>query len=100
MINSRFLKTAFLISYLTSLIFGIFKLTHFFNDQLSYVILVVSTLIYILIGLYEIYVAKRPTLPEKAMWTIGFVVLSTVAGFIYLVNGRAKIQREYKILKR
>ncbi|TDG35843.1 hypothetical protein EZJ43_10835 [Pedobacter changchengzhani] len=100
MTTTKFLKQAFLINYLISVITGILKIAHVSGGQLLYGVFVVSTVIYIIIALYEIYVANRPTPAEKAMWTVAFVVLSTLAGFLYLINGRAKMQREYKILKR
>lgn len=58
----------------------------------------VLTLIWIIFALKEIYRSNRISSNEKIMWTIGFIVVSWIAGLCYLVFTRPRIFKEYKIL--
>lgn len=53
---------------------------------------------YIVMALKEIYSSNRVNLIEKIMWTICFIGLNWFAGLIYLLFGRKRILRKYKLI--
>ena len=98
MTKSNLFKPAFLLSLLIGLIGAALKIMHLPGGQIFIVISVVFTVVYVICGLYEIYGSNRITMNEKVMWTIGFILLSTITGLLYFFIGRPRILREYKIL--
>lgn len=50
----------------------------------------VASLIYIYIGIKEIWKSGIPQ-NEKILWTVGFLFANGIAGAIYLISGRKKI---------
>lgn len=59
---------------------------------------IILTMIYVIIALVEIWSSTRPNLTEKMMWTVGFIAFNIITGILYLLVGRPRILREYKVL--
>lgn len=95
---SSFFKPAFLLSLLAMLTGTLLKMMHLPGGQYFFIVSLVLTVAWGIIGLYEIYSSNRITTSEKIMWTIGFILLSTISGLLYFFVGRPRIQRDYKIL--
>ena len=91
-------KIAFFLSTVTVITGLAAKIMHIPSGQILIPIGLFFTLVYAIIALYEIYKSDKVTLEEKIMWTVGFVVLCTVTGLLYLIMGRSRILREFKIL--
>jgi len=91
-------KIALLLSIVTVLTGLVLKILHISAGQILIPIGLFFTLVYAIIALYEIYKSDRITLDEKIMWTAGFIIVSSVAGLLYLIMGRPRILREFKIL--
>ena len=51
----------------------------------------VAGLIFIISSLYEIITSKRISSNEKAMWTVGILLMSGVIGIVYLLSGRKRV---------
>ena len=98
MTKSNLFKPTFLLSLLIGLIGAALKIMHLPGGQIFITISVALTVVYVVCGLYEIYGSNRITMNEKVMWTIGFILLSTITGLLYFFIGRPRILREYKIL--
>jgi tellurite resistance protein TehA-like permease len=91
-------KPTFLISLLVGFIGAFLKIMHLPGGQIFIVISVILTVVYVISAFYEIYGSRRITMNEKVMWTIGFILLSTITGLLYFFMGRPRILRDYKIL--
>ena len=98
MIKSTFFKPVFIISLILGLVGIGLKLLHLPAGKAFIVISAILTLVYIIIALYEILRSQRITVTEKIMWTIGFIILSTLTGLLYFFLGRPRILRDYKVL--
>ncbi len=98
MTRLTFYKFAFLGSILTGIIGLAAKIMHIPFGQILILMGLVFTMVYVIIALYEIYRSDRITLDEKIMWTAGFILISTVTGLLYLIMGRMRILREFKLL--
>lgn len=98
MTKSNVFTAAFLISVLTSLIGLFLKILHLPGAQVFLVLGIIMTFVYAIIALVEIYGTDRITTNEKIMWTVSFVLFSTLAGVLYYFIGRPRMTREYKIL--
>lgn len=77
---------AFIIAFFVSLIGALMKINHVENSSIFLVIGLISTLIYIIIGIYEVNNSSKIKSSEKVLWTIGFLVLNFFAGLFYLIN--------------
>lgn len=84
-------KRAFVIASLFTIIGALLKINHIENSSIFLIIGLISTLIYISIGIYEVNTSTRIRSSEKVMWTIGFITFSFVVGIYYFISGRKKI---------
>ncbi|TZF86428.1 hypothetical protein FW774_05125 (plasmid) [Pedobacter sp. BS3] len=98
MTKTTLFKSALFTSLIIGLVGGLLKILHLPMAQLFLIVSLLATLVYIICGLYEIYGSKRIKAVEKLMWTIGFIVLCSITGLLYLFMGRPRILRQYKIL--
>ena len=87
----------YVLSFIILFLGAIFKILHQpFGSEIMGLALI-SSIIYIVLSLLEIFKSERIDKTEKIMWLVGFIFLSTVAGFIYLVSARKRILRDYKL---
>ncbi|MEW5675460.1 hypothetical protein ABGT15_04030 [Flavobacterium enshiense] len=84
-------KKAFLLSLAITIIGAIMKINHTDGAQIALIIGILSTLAYVVIGIYEVNTSKRINQSEKIMWTIGFIFINFFAGLFYLLNGRKRV---------
>jgi hypothetical protein len=93
------IKITFGISVIGMILWGIVKIMHFqFPIPFVYSIVWISTLIYTVLALLEIFSSDRVRTSEKVMWVIGFLVINTIAGILYFVLKRNSLTRHYKVL--
>lgn len=69
------------------------RINHVNNSSLFLSIGVVATIVYIVIGIYEVYKSNRIGNIEKALWIIGFLVLSFFVAIYYFMNRERSIRK-------
>ncbi|RTY95302.1 PLDc N-terminal domain-containing protein [Flavobacterium sp. GT3R68] len=89
-------KTILIGCYILSLILiltgVIFKINHWDAPYLSLLeVGLLSSLLFMVLAIAEIVTSKRIDTGEKILWVMGFLVMSTVAGLIYLLSGRKTV---------
>ncbi len=77
---------AFIIAIFFSIIGAFLKINHVEYSSIILVIGVVSTLIYIIVGINEVNSSTRIQSSEKVVWTIGFLVFNLFVGIYYLIK--------------
>ncbi len=78
-------------------------ITHQNTFESYYGILIFSVIMYlvfIFLGLMEIYGSKAINKNEKFMWTIGFVFMTLIAGIAYLIVGRKRVLKDAHLVNR
>jgi hypothetical protein len=85
------LKTSFVISacgtFIAALIFALFASP----VEPLFIIAIIATLIFMLTAIYEVTSSNRISRREKIIWIIGFVLMNTIVGLIYLLSERRRI---------
>jgi hypothetical protein len=84
-------KNAFTISLLFTLIGAMMKISHWEYSSVFLVIGILSTILYVAVGIYEVNNSKRLSSSEKVLWTIGFIMFSFFVGLFYLIRGRKSV---------
>ncbi|MFN4286122.1 MAG: GldL-related protein [Lacibacter sp.] len=88
-------KALITVSFVSSLFITItgayLKITHTNGADAVLGIGLLATLIFVMAGLYEVWSSSRIQHAEKVMWTFGFLFMSSITGFIYLLYGRKRI---------
>ena len=87
-------KTSLIISLSVILIGAMFKIMHWPGGRFLLSIGLLISLIYIVIGLIEIYKTESKTLFEKLLWLIGFIAFSWITGLIYYYS---ELKPKYKM---
>ncbi len=85
------LKASFAVGFLITIIGAFLKLTHAQGAETLLMIGGVSSLIFIVTALYEVNTSKRIESTEKVMWTIGLLLVSGIAGIVYILSGRRRV---------
>jgi Mg2+ and Co2+ transporter CorA len=88
MTTGTLLKTSFAASLFIPIIGAYLKLTHAQGAETLLMISFIAILIFIVTALYEVNTSKRIDSTEKVMWTVGFLLMSTIAGFVYMLKRR------------
>ena len=95
--NKNLIPIFYVLSFIILFLGAIFKILHQpFGSEIMGLALI-SSIIYIVLSLLEIFKSERIDKTEKIMWLVGFIFLSTVAGFIYLISARKRILRDHKL---
>ena len=95
--NKNLIPIFYVLSFIILFLCAIFKILHQpFGSEIMGLALI-SSIIYIVLSLLEIFKSERIDKTEKIMWLVGFIFLGTVAGFIYLISARKRILRDYKL---
>ena len=84
-------KKVFTVAFFFSIIGAFLKINHTENSSVFLIVAIISTLIYIIIGIYEVNNSTRIKSNEKVMWTIGFISFSFFVGTYYFISGRKNI---------
>lgn len=93
------IKVTFGTSVLGIFLWGLFKIMHFqLPIPFVYPIVWISTLIYTILVLIEVFSSDRIKVSEKVMWLAGFLIMNTVAGILYFLLKRNSLTRHYKVL--
>ena len=84
-IGNLFLKV-FVVAFFSTIIGVLLKLNHFQYSGLFFIIGVISTVIYVVIGIYEVNNSTRIKSSEKVLWTIGFLLFNFFVGLFYMIK--------------
>lgn len=82
---------AFTAAILFTLLGAWLKLNHFDGAALFLIIGVISTFIYIVIGISEVSQSKKLKTTEKLIWSVRFIAFSFLVGVFYVLMGRKNI---------
>jgi hypothetical protein len=85
------INTSFAIGFSISIYAAYLKTYHLHSSVVLLAFGGIATLIFILTALNEIFGSTRIKKSEKIMWTICIILLSFLAGFVYLLSGRKRI---------
>ena len=88
-------KKAFATAFFFSIIGALLKINHLGNSHVFLIIGIISTVTYIVIGIYEVNNSTNIRSSEKVLWTIGFIIFSFLVGIYYFMN-RERIIVKYK----
>jgi len=97
MINKNLIPIFYVLSFIILFLGAIFKILHQPLGSEIMGLALISSIIFIVLSLIEIFKSDRIDKTEKIMWLVGFIFLSTVAGFIYLISARKRILRDHKL---
>ena len=86
-------KFSLLLSIPAIIIGALFKIQHWPSSSLIMLIGLFISLIYIVIGLIDVYKNDNKMLPEKLMWLIGFLMIPMITGLIYYLRMTSKYNR-------
>ncbi len=95
--QSNLFIPAFVLSFMTGILGAYLKVVHLPGGKILLIIALGLTLVYIVSALYEIYTSDKIKLSEKIMWTTGFLVITFLAAILYLVMGRPRSLRQYRL---
>jgi hypothetical protein len=77
---------AFMISFSFTIIGVLLKINHIGNATIILAIGLISTLIYIIIGIKEVNSSTKLQSSDKVLWTIGFLFFNFFVGIFYLIK--------------
>lgn len=77
---------AFMISFSFTIIGVLLKINHIGNATIILAIGLISTLIYIIIGIKEVNSSTKLESSDKVLWTIGFLFFNFFVGIFYLIK--------------
>ena len=82
-----------LIAAMVFIVIGAFvKIMHYPNGAIILSIGLLSSLIFIVLGLIDVYSDKKMEIPVKFMWLIGFIFISWISGILYYPNFKKRNQ--------
>lgn len=84
-------KISFFASLLLVIIGTVLKITHSEAADTVLAAAVISSLLFIILAIYEVNRSTRIDRMEKVMWTIGFIFMSLITGIVYLAAGRSRV---------
>ena len=84
-------QKAFAISFLFLIIGAMMKISHMEYASIFLIIGILSTILYVVVGIYEVNNSNRISSSKKVLWIIGFILFSFFVGLFYLISGRKKI---------
>ncbi len=86
-----FTKTAFYLSIAVTVFAAWCKLTHQIYGETLLIIGFSFSLLFIVLALMEVFSAKHLERSEKIMWLVGFLFITAITGFVYVISGRKRI---------
>ena len=91
--NIKLYKFSLILSIPVIIIGAMIKIQHWPLASLIISIGLLISLIYIVIGLIDVYKNDNKMLPEKLMWLIGFLMIPMITGLIYYLRMTSKYNR-------
>jgi len=88
-------KALFAFSVIITIIGAFFKIQHWPNAQTLLVIGILSTIGYIIRGIYEVQTCAKLPKSEKIMWTVGFIFFGFITGIVYILQGQRRMRSRY-----
>ena len=90
--RKRILVTSVFLLGTITLINGVYlKVNHFAYADSLITIGLIMTVIVTLLALYEIHSSSKVQRTEKLLWTLGFLMMNTITGFLYFIIYRKEI---------
>ena len=89
--TTNYFNTAFKIGMFLTILGALFKMQHFPTANIILIVGLFATLVYIIIGIYEVNNSKKITTFEKFIYTIGFITFGFFTGIYYYFIGRKNI---------
>ena len=80
-----------LLSIVTLLVSSWAKLTHQQWGDASVNLALIFLVVSVMLGLIEVWQSTRIDNTEKMMWTVAFILISTIGFITYLIWGRKKV---------
>jgi len=90
---NKIIPISFTISFIISIFGALFKIMHWPGASMLLLIGLLTSAVFIITALYEVYNSKNINSNEKLMWTIGFLCLGSIGGLVYILSGRKRVIR-------
>jgi len=90
-VRDTVINISFAIGFSFLLISAIFRISNWPGSQTLAIGGFVAILVYMVVALYEVFRSTRINKSEKIMWTICIILLSPIAGLVYMLSGRKRI---------
>ena len=84
-------QKVFATSFLLIIIGAMIKISHWEYASIFLIIGILSSILYVVVGIYEVNNSNRISSSKKVLWIIGFILFSFIVGLFYLISGRKKI---------
>ncbi|MDD2798660.1 MAG: hypothetical protein PHV20_08725 [Bacteroidales bacterium] len=88
-------KISLQVSLWIAIIGAMFRIMHFRGGMFLFYIASIISLIFLVIGLFEIYKTESKTIIDKLLWTIGFLIFPWIIGLVYYYR---EMKPKYKVL--
>jgi len=92
-------KASLLLTALIDLVGAFFKIQHYPNGGILMQMSVVASLIFMILGLTDVYRNNTFKPSDKLIWTIGFIFLSWMPDSAIFQNTKREIQNKYNPMK-
>jgi hypothetical protein len=93
MARGTFIRSTYILGISTLILGAYVYFTNQGNAYLFFATGIASLLVFIALSIYEVNTSRRIDRTSKAIWTIGFILMSGITGLIYLLSGRKRIVR-------
>jgi hypothetical protein len=84
-------QKAFATSFLFIIIGAMMKISHWEYASIFLIIGILSSILFVVVGIYEVNNSNKISSSKKVLWIIGFILFSFIVGLFYLISGRKKI---------
>ena len=85
------ITVSFILSFILTITGAILKIMHLQNAEFILMGGIITNVIYLIFAIIEIINSTKINHREKIMWTIAFVLMTSIAGFIYFFVGRKRV---------
>lgn len=89
-----FVFISFLASFALLTAGVLLKILHAPNANLILAIAVITSFVFSIAAIYEVWTSKALNHSEKTMWIVAFTFLGSYAGLIYILFGRRRVSRQ------
>lgn len=97
MVNKNLIPIFFTFSFIIIVIATLLKILHQPFSVEIMALGLISAVFYIILSLIEIFKSDRIGITEKIMWLVAFTAMGTVTGLVYIVSGRRRVLRDFKL---
>ncbi|MHC1702603.1 MAG: hypothetical protein AB9846_01725 [Tenuifilaceae bacterium] len=88
-----FYKAGIIVTLVFVLTGAFFKIMHYPNGAIILSLGLISSLVYIILGLVDVFSDKEMNLQVRFMWLIGFIFISWIAGMLYYPHFKKRNQK-------